>query len=219
MHLMLYEGERGREMEGKSEREREREWNIGVDSDTWPFGLCKDDSTPCWAESKKLNHLLATHSHTGEGARLSREQPVKRWMTAAVTSFAPLRVQQYDDTEQARLHVKNWMSRTELHCCVCAPHVSPPSPQSPWMFYSSHVSFFTFAAHLLLPSLTLPVSFIFLSTAGVFSRLPSSAVDPHVVKQQQTVSERRAHLVPGCCLRKATFDMRCLDSRDLDPTI
>lgn len=51
----------------------------GQCSNAWPFGLCKDDSAPCWAESKKLNHLLATHPlHTGEGARLTREQAVKR---------------------------------------------------------------------------------------------------------------------------------------------
>lgn len=145
----MRERERGREIKRKSKWEREREratgrdWRCGHSSNTWPFGLCKDDSTPCWAESKKLNHLLAPHSlHTGEGARLTRGQPVKRWMTAAVTSFTP---DQCTTTWwNCRIHVNNYWT-------LCLP----PSPQSPSMFHSSHGSFYTFTAHLLLLSLTL----------------------------------------------------------------
>lgn len=66
-------------------------------------------------------------------------------MAAAVTSFTPVQ------------RTTTWwkLRRPSRYCCVCAPHVSTPSPQSPWMFHSSHVSFYTFTAHLLLLSLTL----------------------------------------------------------------
>lgn len=102
----------------------------------------------------------------------------------------------------------------ELYCCVCAPHIRIPSLSTIPMnvsFFTCKLLYFhrsfasTFPHTRSVSTSPSPVSFIFLSTGVFFSRPPSSAVDPHVVKQQQIVSKRRrAHLVPGCCLKEGS---------------